>query len=97
VGFSTQLLIAFGLAFEMPVVLLILGRLGLLNSTQLREKRRHAIIVILVIGAVLTPPDVVSQLIMSVPLYLLFELCIWIIWMWEKNSGFQIPDSKSGP
>jgi sec-independent protein translocase protein TatC len=85
VTFTLQLLIAFGIAFELPVVILILGRLGLVTSRFLREHRRHAIIVILIIGAVLTPPDVVSQLIMSVPLYLLFELCVWVIWAWEKK------------
>lgn len=84
VAFSVQLLIAFGLAFELPIVILILGRLGLVSSRFLRDHRRHAILVILIIGAILTPPDVVSQLIMSVPLYVLFELCIWTIWVWEK-------------
>lgn len=87
VTFSLQLLIAFGLAFELPIVILILGRLGLVSARFLSEHRRHAIIVILVIGAILTPPDVVSQLIMAVPLYLLFELCVWIIWAWERKKG----------
>jgi sec-independent protein translocase protein TatC len=87
VSFASQLLIAFGLAFEMPVALLVLGRLGILSAAQLSGKRRHAILAILVIGAVLTPPDVVSQMIMSVPLYLLFELCIWIIRFWEKDGA----------
>ncbi len=87
VSFTTQLLIAFGLAFEMPVVVLILGRLGILSATQLRNGRKIAVIVILIVGAILTPPDVVSQLIMSIPLLLLYELCIWVVWMWEKKAG----------
>jgi sec-independent protein translocase protein TatC len=85
VTFAIQLLIAFGIAFEMPIVILILGRLGLISSQFLRVHRRHAILIILIVGAILTPPDVVSQLIMSVPLYLLFEMCIWIIWAWERQ------------
>jgi sec-independent protein translocase protein TatC len=92
VAFTTQLLIAFGLAFELPVVLLVLGRLGVVTSAQLRDKRKHAVIVILVIGAVLTPPDLLSQLILSIPLYLLFEMCIGIIRMWEtKGMGGRGP------
>lgn len=84
VTFTTQLLVAFGLAFELPVVLLILGRLGIVSSAWLRTYRRHAVIVVLIIGAILTPPDIVSQMIMSVPLLLLYELCIWIVWSWER-------------
>ena len=85
VTFTLQLLIAFGLAFELPIVILIAGRLGLVSSKFLREYRRHAIIVILIIGAILTPPDVISQTIMSVPLYILYEVCIWVIWLWERK------------
>lgn len=82
--FATQLLVAFGLAFELPVVILILGRMGIVTSAWLRTYRRHAVIVILVLGAILTPPDIFSQCIMSVPLMLLYELCIWIVWGWER-------------
>jgi sec-independent protein translocase protein TatC len=85
VTFSVQLLAAFGLAFEMPMILLILGKLGILHSAQLRSKRRHAIVAILVVAAALTPPDVFSLLIMSVPLILLYELCVWMIWGWERK------------
>lgn len=87
VTFATQLLVAFGLAFELPVILLILGRLRIISSRWLRTYRRHAIIVILIIGAVLTPPDIFSQLLMSVPLILLYELCVWIVWSWERARG----------
>lgn len=87
VTFATQLLIAFGLAFELPVVLLVLGRLGLISSTTLRTYRRHAIVGILVLAMVLTPPDVFSQLLMGIPLMLLYEACIWIIWSWERAAA----------
>lgn len=86
VSFSSQLLIAFGLAFELPMVLLALGRLGFVKAAQLRAGRRFAVVGILVLGAALTPPDIFSQLIMSVPLYLLYELCIWIIRAWERGT-----------
>jgi sec-independent protein translocase protein TatC len=87
VTFATQLLIAFGLAFELPVVLLVLGRLGLIGSATLRACRRHAIVGILVIAMILTPPDVFSQLLMGIPLILLYEACIWVIWGWERAAA----------
>lgn len=97
VTFATQLLVAFGLAFELPVVLLILGRLRIISSRWLRTYRRHAIIVILILGAVLTPPDVFSQLLMSVPLVLLYELCIWIVWSWERARRAEEAAPAVGP
>lgn len=91
VAFATQLLIGFGLAFELPVVVLALGRLGLVTSTWLREKRRHAIVAALVVGMLLTPPDVPSQLMMAVPLILLYEVCIWGVWMGERRARLGPP------
>lgn len=85
VAFATQMLIAFGLAFELPVVVLILGRLGILNSTQLRGKRRHVILLLLVLAMILTPPDIFTQIIMALPLVLLYEFCIWLLWYWERK------------
>ncbi len=87
VAFASQLLIGFGLAFELPVVVLILGRLGLLNARQLREKRRHVIVLLLILAMILTPPDVFTQLIMALPLILLYEFCIWLVWFWERKAG----------
>lgn len=80
-----QLLIAFGLAFELPVVVLVLGKLCIVRSAQLRDKRRHVIVLMLVIAMILTPPDVFTQLIMALPLILLYELCIWIVWASERK------------
>ncbi len=84
VTFATQTLIAFGLAFEIPVVLLVLGRLGIISSDWLRRYRRHAVIAALVVGAVLTPPDIFSQMILAGPLIVLYEACVWIVWSWER-------------
>ena len=58
--FSTKLLIAFGLAFELPVIVVILGKLGIVNSRQLREKRRHVVVFLLILAMILTPPDGVA-------------------------------------
>ena len=84
VVFATQLLIAFGLAFELPAVLLALGKLGVVSSEQLRRFRRHAIVGAFVVGMLLTPPDVFSQVLMAVPLVLLYEGCIWLVWSAER-------------
>lgn len=78
-GFVLQLLIGFGLAFELPLLLLILGRLGVVSVSQMRQHRRHVVVGILVLAMLLTPPDVVSQMEMAIPLYLLYELCILIL------------------
>lgn len=93
VSFALQLLLAFGLVFELPVVLMILGHLGIVNSTQLREKRRVVIIILLVVAMLLTPPDIFTQLIMAVPLILLYEICIWMIWAAEKQRARQSANS----
>lgn len=85
VAFATQFLICFGLVFELPAILLVLGKLGLVTSAQLRHFRRHAIVVALIVAALLTPPDVFSQLLMGIPLILLYELCIWMVWATERR------------
>jgi sec-independent protein translocase protein TatC len=85
VTFALQLLIGFGLVFELPTILLALGKLGVVSSRQLRSVRRHAIVAILIVAAALTPPDVFSQMLMTLPLFGLYELCIWLIWMDERK------------
>jgi sec-independent protein translocase protein TatC len=81
-----QLLLLFGLAFELPVVIVSLGYFQVISSSFLRSKRRHAIVVILILAAALTPgPDVFSQIIMAIPMIILYELCVWIVWLFEKR------------
>jgi len=71
--------IAFGLAFQLPLLLLALGWLGIIPSEALRKKRRIAIVAIFALSMVLTPPDPVSQIVMAVPMCILYEVCIVII------------------
>ncbi len=79
IAFVTQLLLGFGLAFEMPVVLLALGRMGIINAGQLRARRRHVVVLLLIAAMLMTPQDISTQLMMAMPLYLLFEVCILLI------------------
>jgi sec-independent protein translocase protein TatC len=95
VTFTTQTLVAFGLAFEIPVVLLILGRLGIVTSAWLRQYRRHAVVAALVVGAVLTPPDIFSQMILAGPLILLYEGCVWTVWAWERSARRAAPSAST--
>ena len=72
-----RLIFAFGLAFELPVILLLLARAGLVTHQGLAEKRKIAIVISFVVAAILTPPDVISQLLLAVPIILLYELSIF--------------------
>lgn len=96
VSFTVQLLLGFGLAFQLPVVLLILGKLGIVNQKQLRTRRKHVIIICLVLGMVLTPQDVASQLILAGPLYALFEVCVMILW-WDERRAAKAEKAKPVP
>lgn len=86
ISFTTLMLAAFGVVFEIPVVILILGKLGIVSSAWLRKYRRHSIVIALVVAAIATPsPDAASQMLIAGPLVVLYELCIWIIYFHEKK------------
>lgn len=79
-------IIAFGLVFQLPLILFVLGWFGIITSTGLRQKRRVAIVLSFFLAMFLTPPDPMSQIFMAIPLCLLYEVSIWAIWLKEKGS-----------
>lgn len=87
-----RLIFAFGLAFELPVVLLLLARAGLVTPEGLAEKRKIAIVVAFVVAAILTPPDVISQVLLATPIILLYELSIFGAKMMNKRTKDEFDD-----
>lgn len=85
ISFVCKFMLGMGVGFQMPVVLLTLVKIGVLNYTILRKMWRYMIVIVLVLGALLTTPEVVTQVMMAVPLYLLYEISVWIAWYWERR------------
>ena len=86
ISFAGMLMLAFGICFQLPLAAYFLGRIGIISSMMLRKGRRYAVILILIFAAILTPsPDVATQLMLAVPLYLLYELSIIIVRYTGKN------------
>lgn len=87
ISFVTKFIVGMGLGFQFPIVVLILVKLGLVTHQQLAHYRRHVIVMTLILGALLTTPEVITQVSMAIPLYILYEISIMIAryWDWKKR------------
>jgi sec-independent protein translocase protein TatC len=85
ISFVCKFMLGMGLGFELPVVLLTLVKIGVLNYRILSKARRYMIVINLVLGALLTTPEVITQVMMFIPLQLLYEVSVWVAWYWERR------------
>lgn len=88
-----QLIFAFGLCFELPVILTLLARIGFISSAGMRKNRRYAILIAFVVAAILTPPDPISQLGLAIPIIFLYEISIFCARMTEKRQQKEAGDA----
>lgn len=89
ISFVCKFILGMGLGFELPVVLLVLVKIGILDYEKLAGFRRYMIVINLILGAVLTTPEVLTQIMMAIPLQALYEITIWIAWYWERKERKQ--------
>jgi len=85
VSFVSKFMLGMGLGFEMPVILLVLVKIGVLNYAILSKARRYVIVINFVLGAVLTTPEILTQILMALPLQILYEITVWVTWYWERR------------
>jgi sec-independent protein translocase protein TatC len=98
-GFMARLYLAFGVAFQLPVALVILCAAGVTSPEALAGYRRYAIVVVFTVAAILTPPDVVSQILLSIPLLLLYEAGIWVarLLVRRREAKSALPELRAEP
>ena len=86
ISFVCEFMLGMGLGFELPVVVLTLVKIGVLNYRILSKARRYVIVINFILGAVLTTPEVITQVMMAIPLQILYEISVWITWYWERKA-----------
>lgn len=98
VTYMTMFTLPTGIVFQMPVAGYFLARIGLIGKQALRAYRRHAIVAILIVAAIITPPDVISQLLVSIPLFILYEISIQVVGRVQANreKAMRLEEARSG-
>jgi sec-independent protein translocase protein TatC len=93
----TMFTLPMGLIFELPVMAYFLAKIGVVGAAFLRNYRRQAVVIILIVAAIITPPDVVSQTLVSIPLFLLYEASIMVVARVQRNreKALKIAEQKS--
>ncbi len=91
ISFTTSFIFSFGLVFQLPVLFWFLGSIGLVNTTFLRRNRKFALLIIIIFAAILTPPDIFSQVLMAIPLMLLYELGIFMVYLASRKKNCPEP------
>ncbi|MFP3869517.1 MAG: twin-arginine translocase subunit TatC [Syntrophobacteria bacterium] len=94
--FAAKLLFAFGMIFELPLFTYFLARLGIVDAQMLRRKQKYSLLLIFMIAAILTPPDVVTQVMMAGPLFLLYEISIWVAKVFGRKPAVEEEASAQG-
>ncbi|MFH2137925.1 MAG: twin-arginine translocase subunit TatC [Candidatus Omnitrophota bacterium] len=97
ISFLGGLIFAFGITFQLPLVMMFLARMGVVNNLALRKARRFAILGAFIVAAALTPtPDMVNQTLLALPIIVLYEISIWLVKIFEKKSEVYGEDSSEG-
>ncbi len=96
---ATRLLLAFGVIFEMPIFMVFIAKTGLIDVAFLNRNRKYAILINFIVAAILTPtPDIVNQMMMGIPLLVLYEISVVAVWMFARKGfegfGKSLPDSE---
>jgi sec-independent protein translocase protein TatC len=89
------LIFAFGVCFELPVLIVLLAKVGIVSAAGLKAKRKYAVLIAFVVAAVLTPPDVISQVLLAVPVIILYEISILCARFIEKHRGDPADDEDT--
>ncbi|MEA3395524.1 MAG: twin-arginine translocase subunit TatC [Pseudomonadota bacterium] len=94
-SFVLTMFLAFGLAFEVPIVVIVLARMGIVSVQKLKEFRGYFVVLAFIIAAIVTPPDVVSQLALAIPMVLLYELGLWAAQIFIKHTQAPAEDAEA--
>ena len=96
-GFASKMLLAFGLVFELPLVLTFMARMGLVTVKFLKKNRKYAVLIFFTGSALITPPDVVTQIMMAIPLIVLYEISIIGAHFFGKKAKIDETDNEESP